>query len=456
MSFTRVKPGGWAVNEKLRSAEQNQLDIDHENSVDKTGDTITGIVAVGSGARINFASGAKCTILSGGIYEAQAGSNTNFLDGSFVTINATAALSCLGTFAMFGGAFTASSGSTFELDCQLTANGNAEFNDTSEFNGTVEFNENVTLTSAALFVATGSVIGVQGGAGISWANTANATFQSGATATFQGGSFLVHSSTSTDTYASGSLLEQVSGSVWDLKGSTTFTPTSIVYFSFGNSVGFASAPTFFNGFNATTAGTAAFAVPATFSSTVAMSGATTISGAATLSGATTTISSATTTLSGTNNRLKLTARDRVKKIPLCAGVAEVIYSDGGGGYITTQSPTYLASSDTLLFQVIITDPTPHRYSVPLYPPDGSTVKNVTVVFTGSAKLTVTARRNGSSIQTGFATSPGTISLTINESVTTATESFCVELVAEIQGGVNSDASVTSMTATYGISEYDEG
>ena len=38
MSFTRVKPLGWAINEKLTSAQQNQLDIDHANAVDKNGD----------------------------------------------------------------------------------------------------------------------------------------------------------------------------------------------------------------------------------------------------------------------------------------------------------------------------------------------------------------------------------------------------------------------------------
>lgn len=33
-TFTRVKPASWAIGEKLTSAQQNQLDIDHSNSVD--------------------------------------------------------------------------------------------------------------------------------------------------------------------------------------------------------------------------------------------------------------------------------------------------------------------------------------------------------------------------------------------------------------------------------------
>jgi hypothetical protein len=52
MSFTRVKPAGWAVGEKLTSTEMNGLDIDHENSVDKTGDTITGTVGIGAAGKI--------------------------------------------------------------------------------------------------------------------------------------------------------------------------------------------------------------------------------------------------------------------------------------------------------------------------------------------------------------------------------------------------------------------
>jgi hypothetical protein len=35
--FTRVKGGGWAAHEKLTSAQQNQLDIDHANAIDGAG-----------------------------------------------------------------------------------------------------------------------------------------------------------------------------------------------------------------------------------------------------------------------------------------------------------------------------------------------------------------------------------------------------------------------------------
>jgi len=46
MSFNRIRRRGWAKNMKLRSSEANALDIDIANSVDKSGDTITGTTTV--------------------------------------------------------------------------------------------------------------------------------------------------------------------------------------------------------------------------------------------------------------------------------------------------------------------------------------------------------------------------------------------------------------------------
>lgn len=50
MSFTRANPPGWAVGDPLTSAQQNALDIDHANAVDKTsaGDTINGPLTIAS------------------------------------------------------------------------------------------------------------------------------------------------------------------------------------------------------------------------------------------------------------------------------------------------------------------------------------------------------------------------------------------------------------------------
>lgn len=54
MAFVRVNPGGWAVGDVLTSAQQNELDIDHANSLDKTtaGDTISGDIILASTAAL--------------------------------------------------------------------------------------------------------------------------------------------------------------------------------------------------------------------------------------------------------------------------------------------------------------------------------------------------------------------------------------------------------------------
>lgn len=233
------------------------------------------------------------------------------------------------------------------------------------------------------------------------------------------------------------------------KGSVTFTPTSAAFYSFGGSVGFASTPTFFNGFNATTAGTAAFAIPATFSSTLTASGATT------LSGATTTISSATTTLSGAGNRLKLTARSVTRKISAAAGIAETIFSDGGA-YITTQSPKFTGTSEVLLFQIPASSPAQH-FNVPFYPPDGSVLTNVSVTWTGTCEMSVMIRRNGLNIGGGTPTStPGTISINLTSTIDRATQSFAIEIKAERTAAANQSATVSTIFTTCSVSEYDEG
>ena len=54
MTITRVNPAGWSLGDKLTSAQQNQLDIDHANALDKTsaGDTLSGVVRIQSGGQL--------------------------------------------------------------------------------------------------------------------------------------------------------------------------------------------------------------------------------------------------------------------------------------------------------------------------------------------------------------------------------------------------------------------
>jgi hypothetical protein len=69
MAFVRANPGGWAVGAQLTSAQQNALDIDHANALDKTsaGDTIAGLVNfTGAGSiRANTVGAIQSTIAAG-------------------------------------------------------------------------------------------------------------------------------------------------------------------------------------------------------------------------------------------------------------------------------------------------------------------------------------------------------------------------------------------------------
>jgi len=73
LSFTRVKPGGYSVGGKVASSEFNQLDIDHANALDKTGDTTS--------ATIHFA--------SPGVLQMESGSTINLMPGSNVAVSGT-------------------------------------------------------------------------------------------------------------------------------------------------------------------------------------------------------------------------------------------------------------------------------------------------------------------------------------------------------------------------------
>ena len=54
MTFAKPNPPGWALGDKITSAQMNAINNDLPNAVDKTGDTITGIVHVGTGAVLDI------------------------------------------------------------------------------------------------------------------------------------------------------------------------------------------------------------------------------------------------------------------------------------------------------------------------------------------------------------------------------------------------------------------
>ena len=137
MSFTRVKPAGWAVNEKLTSAQQNALDIDHANSVDKTiaGDTLSGVLTFGAtgqlagtsaGTKLAFTGGASATFgaschltASGAGAQIIAGSSGVFVGDTPQTYTlvtpSTRTVSVLPVPAIWTAGWTVSTGSPFPV-----------------------------------------------------------------------------------------------------------------------------------------------------------------------------------------------------------------------------------------------------------------------------------------------------------------------------------------------------
>lgn len=106
MSFTRVKPLGWATNEKLTSAQMNALDEDHADAVDGVGGgtyTITApLVIKGDNVTLCNDGADVCTIGAGGTNTLIVNAATDFQVG----INVSA-----GSSSIAGAVSFASSGS---------------------------------------------------------------------------------------------------------------------------------------------------------------------------------------------------------------------------------------------------------------------------------------------------------------------------------------------------------
>lgn len=459
MSFSRVKPDNWAVNEKLTSAQQNQLDIDHAKAVDKTGDTITGNVHIGSGAfltvdsggQVKVVSGGQIRVESGGAYNAQSGSNTNFLSGSAATFNAGATLAMSGTMAFFSGDLSFDASSSFAAAC------------VSQFAGNVEFNGSGVLGSMLVKVQTGADVRVKTGSRIYIENGGTAYFDTSATVEmladiafgtghtssypngsqifFQGASThtltstVTHASGSSETYASGASLTQSAGASWSLAGATTAASGSTITHASGStetwSAGavatFTAVPTFTNGLSATGGTT-------TFSSTVHMSG--------------------TTTITGGTNRLKLTSRLVQRRVNLADVRFGLMYFGGGIG----QSPLYNASDDLILMKLETPGSASQGVSLPLDIPNNATLTRVEVDIDAlsDADISLALRRNATTFASIAAPAPtGVNVLTVSELINRAASSYRLVISAESSGGFKI-ASINSVVMFYAVDEYDEG
>lgn len=85
MTFSRIKNTGWVVNEKVTSPQLNQLDLDHFNSLDKTGDNLTN--AGGITGRVDVVTGGgELDIQTGGVFHVKSGSTFTIDTGSDATL----------------------------------------------------------------------------------------------------------------------------------------------------------------------------------------------------------------------------------------------------------------------------------------------------------------------------------------------------------------------------------
>ncbi|MRG98200.1 hypothetical protein [Polyangium spumosum] len=439
MSFTRIKPGGWAVNEKLTSAQQNQLDIDHANAVDKTGDTVEGLITFQGGGGITIATGGFLTISGGSLNISGAGNSINLLSGASLTTDATSPVSFGGTLSVAGATtlgaltvngITALNGATtvtgaLTTSNTVTANGAVTTNSTLTTNDPVTHNDSVTCNSG--LVVESGVLDLRPGAG----------------ALVEAGASLVHANLSNQTYQSGAVCTYQSGSSLTLNSGSTASIGGQMLFASG------STPLYNNGSSTTVIAGATWA----FNNTPTFAAGLTVNGGTISHGvATTTNLAGTTTIAGSSNRLRLTSRDVTRVYDATNAVPSRLVFGGGGN----QSPTV----DTLNGFTILTafdGSLPQEIAITLSPPHGSTLKTVRFSWagTGSPGVTLSVLASGSTLASVSTTTTGDIDLSPDVVVDRVNQTYRARL-RYTTGTVDGTVSLLRVTTICTVSEYDEG
>jgi len=196
MSFTKIRPGGFAANSKLLSSEMTALDTDHANAVDKSGDVLTGNVHVGTGAFV--------TVDTGGSVAWTGSSTATFVGTSSMSFATGTAVSLAS-----GASITLASGAsaTVAATCTFTSGGTAAWtgSSTATFVGTSSMSfatgTAVSLASGASATVAGSYTFTSGGTLNMNTGTA-ATFNTGAAAVFNTGAIVAFNVGSTATFLS--------------------------------------------------------------------------------------------------------------------------------------------------------------------------------------------------------------------------------------------------------------
>jgi hypothetical protein len=128
MSFARIKPTGWSLNETLTSAQSTQLDLDHSNAADiRTGQTNTllsastintpgsltigtGTLAIGASGTFTINASATCTLAIGATSSLTVTAPSTFSDLTMTSTNRVKLASRQKTKRMLGATFCSTSG----------------------------------------------------------------------------------------------------------------------------------------------------------------------------------------------------------------------------------------------------------------------------------------------------------------------------------------------------------
>jgi len=147
MTITRVKTAGWATNEKLSSAQQNAMDINVTNALDKrlsqTDTLASNVTVAGSGAKINWNTGTQANFNTGSSLNVNTGSIINISSGTFDVKTGGVFLTDTGSVSTFNGIVTFNDPITITDTVALTSTSvlNQNAGNTINLNGIVSFND---------------------------------------------------------------------------------------------------------------------------------------------------------------------------------------------------------------------------------------------------------------------------------------------------------------------------
>jgi hypothetical protein len=222
VTFQRIKPYGWQVNEKITSPQITQLDINVSNALDKTGDNmstgggVTGTIAWLSGSEIVFDVGSE--FHENGSMNIESGGSLFIQGGATLDVKASSTFTVYSTLELEGGAllqFDSGAQGLIESGGQLNiAGGGSIFGEASS-----------TIESAGrVWLISGSATTLYAGA--------SAEFQSGSTTNFDAGSVLNFAGTSV--YSNGAVLQlgtsaASNSAVINLDGGSSINVASSVY-----------------------------------------------------------------------------------------------------------------------------------------------------------------------------------------------------------------------------------